>query len=213
MPFVHLENISEDCCWGMWKIMETPEHLAQRLTEKEDYQIHTLDFLKHISHPVKQCESLAARLVIKEILGYWGISYEGIWKDAMNKPHLINSDFYISISHASTYGVGIVHKKKPVGIDMELVRDKIKRISHKFLSSQELQNTEDNLEKLIILWAGKEALYKLYGKKKLIFNTGMLTESFYLEKKGIVKALLKPLQKSYAIHYQKLEEYYIAYVF
>ena len=212
MPLVLLEEINEDVCWGLWNICEETQDLIQKL----DVSDEELDFLSNIHHPIKKNESLAARLVLKYILEKWGIIYPGIWKDEFDKPHLRHLTYHISLSHAKDYGVAIIHKTRSVGIDMELIRDKLFRIENKFLSSEELKNTAKNLDKMTILWAGKEAIYKLYGKKKLTFNQDMQSKAFELKAKGKIKAYLKPETEEEQILelcYLKYQDYYVAYVF
>jgi phosphopantetheinyl transferase len=212
MPLVLLEEINEDVCWGLWNIHENTEDLIRQM----DVSDEELGFLDNIHHPTKRNESLAARLVLKSILEKWGHTYPGIWKDEYDKPHLRDLPFQISLSHAKDYGVAILHKTKSVGIDMELIRDKLFRIERKFLSSEELKNTDKNLDKMTILWAGKEAIYKLYGKKKLIFNQDIQSDSFELKEKGQIEAYLKPDtpdEQVYQLSYLKYKDYSVAYVF
>ena len=48
-------------------------------------------------------------------------------------------------------------------------------IKHKFLSLDELEKVT-SLEELTLFWCAKEALYKLYGEKELIFNEQLFVD-------------------------------------
>lgn len=212
MPLIHLKNTSEECCWGVWKISETIEELSNLLDIEPSY----LGFLDNISHPQKKKESLAARVVIKQILKTWNIHFEGIVKDGHEKPFLPHTDWHISMSHTKDYAVGIVHKRLKVGIDLEAERPKLNRVAHKFLSPPEIQSTQQNLLKLTIAWVAKEALYKMNGKKQLSLRQDMLILPFIPENQGTLEAILypqTPQAQPYEIKYQKFKNYFIAHVF
>ncbi len=212
MPLIELEHINADCSRGLWRIEESSAQLTRHLdTSPED-----LAFLKKISHPVKQCESLAARLVVREILRDWREPYYGIRKDSFDRPYLLNSAFQISMSHAKDYGLALVHRHKPTGIDMEAVRQQLRRISFKFLSVQEKKRQPYQLEELTVLWVVKEALYKLHGRKNLTFSQHLLTQPFQLKTKGVIESSISPDHepaRPYQVYYHKFENYYIAYAF
>ena len=72
----------------------------------------------------------------------------------------------------------IINISENTGIDIELVRDKVLKIQHKFLNKKELLFAKDNVEKLITIWAAKEAMYKVYGLKELDFITNLFVEDF-----------------------------------
>ncbi|NJO02842.1 MAG: hypothetical protein HC880_15220 [Bacteroidia bacterium] len=154
MPLIKLEDTDPHSCWGLWEIAENWQELLTQL----DTHDQDLSFLRGISHLEKKKESLATRLVVKKILHHWGLSYEGIVKDACAKPSLAHSDFHISMSHAQGYGIAIVHRHKSIGIDIEYPRTKLLKIAPKFLSSSELQFAGRDLERLTICWVAKESI-------------------------------------------------------
>ena len=68
-----------------------------------------------------------------------------------------------------------------MGIDIEMQRDKIVRIAHKFTPLQEYKTIANHnalVSKLTIVWGAKESLYKIYGKKKLLFLHHIYIEDF-----------------------------------
>lgn len=78
----------------------------------------------------------------------------------------IDKDF-ISISHKDMFLlIGI--SKKPIGVDIERLSEKIINLKRKFVEDN-LISIED-LETLTIIWAAKEAAYKLISEKGISFK-------------------------------------------
>ncbi|HQQ93013.1 MAG TPA: 4'-phosphopantetheinyl transferase superfamily protein [Bacteroidia bacterium] len=97
--------------------------------------------------------------------------------DNNNKPHLLNREGHISISHSHDKLAIILNAKEETGIDIELIRDKVQRIQHKYLNAGEQERAGGQTEKLITYWAAKECLYKLYGKKEVDFIRHLFIET------------------------------------
>ncbi len=115
----------------------------------------------------------------------------GVWSDLHNKPHFKNSNLHLSISHAQPYVAVLVHKHHPCGVDIEALKDKLKKLAPKFLSPSELTQTQQNLPALAIAWGAKEAVYKLYGRKQLIFKQHiLLTGLSNIQEEGKLQAKL-----------------------
>lgn len=96
--------------------------------------------------------------------------------DANNKPYLANYSGHISISHSHDR-LAIIHNlKAKTGIDIELIRDKVKAIQHKFLNEQEQQQAKNDTETLVSFWAIKETLYKINGFKGIDFKKNLFIE-------------------------------------
>lgn len=125
---------------------------------------------------------------------------EGIWSDDHNKPHIKNSELQISISHAKPYVAVLVHKTQPCGVDIEEKKEKLHRLGSKFLTPHELYQADNNLSRLAIGWGAKEAIYKLYGRKQLIFKENIfLTQLDTIQQSGEIQSMLKVGQDSTAI--------------
>src|SRR5690606_36591656 len=92
--------------------------------------------------------------------------------DENGKPYL-NNGLAFSISHSGIYAAIIINKTG-CGIDIEKISPKVERIKHKFLNDTDLELIDSlddyPLKILTMYWCAKEALYKLYGNKKLIFK-------------------------------------------
>ncbi len=205
-----LYQVNERCSWALWHITEEEANLREILP------ISTVDeaYLHKISHPDKRKEFLAARICIKALLEKEGLTYQGLPKDKFDKPFLKHSAAHVSISHTLQVAVAILHKSA-VGIDIEPIRPKLWRIAHKFLNPSEQVFVGKSLDKLTLIWAAKEALYKLYGKKKLSFKENMSVQTFQPEASGSFKIDLflenaPPI--TYPAFYHKWGENFVVYV-
>jgi 4'-phosphopantetheinyl transferase len=112
-------------------------------------------------------EGLGSRFLLAEMLNPTGFE---IVYDKYKKPYLRDSQFKISISHSHQWLVIAISCNEVVGVDIELVREKVERIKHKFATEQELVFAKNDHMKLTFLWAAKEAIYKAYGKKAVDFK-------------------------------------------
>lgn len=140
-----------------------PDEYIEHLSSTEYARYLTF---KHIR---RKREFLATRILRKHVLGTEHIQY-----NAIGAP-IIEGVGFISISHSLNL-VGLAYNKEyMVGLDLETPRERILDICPKFLSPEEtyLFDLTDKLE-MTQVWSAKEALYKLAGRKKLIFKEELL---------------------------------------
>ena len=130
--------------------------------------------------------------------------------DPVGKPHLKNGPF-ISITHSFTFTGIILSENQPVGIDIEKQREKILKIAHKFTPLEEyktIANAAALIRKLTIVWGAKESLYKIYGKKKLLFLHHLPIADFKFEDKKTTGAIhYHGTSKSYQIEFLEFEDF------
>ncbi len=157
-----IHHISDSSAYALWQCSDSTSELAQRYDGELPERFASF-------HTHKQAEFLSSRLLLKDLCLHMGIPFHGVWKDEHGKPHLKNSTWHISISHTYPYVACMIHPSDPCGIDIETPRQQLQRISRKFLSADELLQTGNDLLQLCIYWCAKEAMYKLYGRKKLHF--------------------------------------------
>ncbi|MBQ8145595.1 MAG: 4'-phosphopantetheinyl transferase superfamily protein [Clostridia bacterium] len=98
-----------------------------------------------------------------------GISINEITFEKSENGKWLCSDFYFSISHSCDM-VAAVISKSPVGIDIEKITEKLKRIMMRFLTEAEKKELEsvsekDALEYFCTKWTQKESIFKAYDKK------------------------------------------------
>ncbi len=128
-----------------------------------------------------------------------------------NKPFLNNRTEHISISHSHDKLVVIINTRKSTGIDIELIRDKVQAIKHKFLNENEIVMANNDVAALITMWAAKEAMYKAYGLKEVDFKQHLfindLNDGFIygkIQKDGFLK--------NYTLVRKRIENYMMVYV-
>jgi len=211
MPITKIEKINSNSFWCLWEITESLDQLFGKITLSEDGKSE----MEEISHPAKKQERLASRGCIQELVKQFGKEYKGITKDEHDKPHLIDVNFHISISHSFPYAVAIIHKKLHVGIDIEKPVEKLGRIAHRFMNDDEFADCEGDMKKLCIYWSGKEAIYKLNGKVGLNFKKDIRIFPFIHHKRDIIRSEFSVAGTTVkiALNYQELHEHIICYCF
>jgi 4'-phosphopantetheinyl transferase len=209
LSLAKLENIHENACWALWHITESAEQLENMLPEKLKKAL----VAEKITHTGRKQEWIAGRLALLELLRAMEEPFTNLEKDAFGKPQLTGSALQVNLTHSFPYAAAIVHRQQPTGIDMEQVQEKLGRLCPKFLSEQELAHANLDLHKLCLYWAAKETLYKLYGKRKLIFKKNILIDRFELQQKGYIKGnlLTEDIEKQYTLYYEQLDNFYICF--
>tara|TARA_R110001583_G_scaffold194589_1_gene365860 strand:+ start:396 stop:1022 length:627 start_codon:yes stop_codon:yes gene_type:complete len=175
MPLYKTINVNNSTKVLIWKIEQPLVDLSQGIELTKNSK-NRLDSMKSELH---QRGFLSIRHLLKEV----GLVDADLMYDEFGKPHLKNGK-YISITHSFTFTGIIISDKVPVGIDIEMQRDKILKIAHKFTPFQEyktIANADALISKLTIVWGAKESLYKIFGKKKLRFLEHIYIEDFKFE--------------------------------
>ncbi len=140
-----------------------PMENLDQLTKQEQQRM--LSF----AHTGRRREFVATRVLRHQLFGLKNIEYTRV-----GAPY-IKGEGYISISHSkSLVGIAVSQNYK-IGLDLETPRDTILEVAPKFLSKIEAQQFDitDKAE-ITKVWSCKEALYKLAGRKKIIFKTDLL---------------------------------------
>ena len=184
MPLVHSEIIHDNTTLFIWKLEETEAELCEKLGSQFNFED-----LSTISHSQKRREWLASRLLIQLLVEKLDIAYHGTHKDEHGKAFLINHAYHISLTHTFEYVAAVINPISEVGIDMEKMDEKLKRVAHKFLSPPEFESAKNEVDSLCIYWCVKEAVYKQYGKKKISFRDSIFVEPFDKKSENI-KAIL-----------------------
>jgi phosphopantetheinyl transferase len=156
----------------IWKIEESISKLQEGIVLSENSTTR----LNSMKSQLHQRGFLSIRHLLKEV----GYTDTDLIYDEFGKPHLKNGKF-ISITHSFTFTAIIVSEKFHVGVDIEKQREKILKIAHKFTPFEEyktIANVAALISKLTIVWGAKESLYKIYGKKKLLFLHHIYIEDF-----------------------------------
>ncbi|MCH2230103.1 MAG: 4'-phosphopantetheinyl transferase superfamily protein [Crocinitomicaceae bacterium] len=77
-------------------------------------------------------------------------------------PYLVGSDFHLSISHSHQFYAIYLSAKSNIGIDVQCIKNNIKKGVHYFVNLEEQNTIELTLENLHLIWSAKEAIYKMF---------------------------------------------------
>ncbi|APG66212.1 4-phosphopantetheinyl transferase [Tenacibaculum todarodis] len=184
----------------IWKIEESFEALNADIILTENSQTR----LNGMKSELHQRGFLSVRHLLKEA----GYTDNDLFYDEFGKPYLKDGK-HISITHSFTFSGLIISDDKHVGIDIEKQRDKILKIAHKFTPIEEyktIANHDALISKLTIVWGAKESLYKIYGKKKLLFLHHIYIEDFKFEDERTTGEIRYEGEiNSYGIHFLEFD--------
>lgn len=171
MPLYKTITVSASTTVYIWKIEEDFSSLTRNISLTDHCQ-NRVDGMKSELHK-------RGFMSVRHLLAVAGYTDHDLYYDALGKPHLRDGK-HISITHSYTFSAIIV-SDQPVGIDIEMQREKILRIANKFTTFEDyktLANVDAVIRKLTIVWGGKESLYKLYEQEGLSFLKNLYIEDF-----------------------------------
>ncbi|HUH32836.1 MAG TPA: 4'-phosphopantetheinyl transferase superfamily protein [Daejeonella sp.] len=210
MALAYQKNIDPDTSFALWKIEEQADELIAQLQLRD----HERGYLDTLINGKRNLHWLSTRVLLRTMLNT--SSYIDCQVDEHGKPYLANFPHFISLSHSFDYAAVMISKNKPVGIDIELIKDKIERIAHKFMNEDELSfiDAQHRTEHLYISWCAKEAIYKLQGKKNVSFLDNIRLSAFNYRPSGSFKASLELEHSSqdFEVHFERMDGYMIGYV-
>ena len=208
MPLYKSLTVDKNTKVLIWKIEESFNELNANvfLSDKSQTRLNSMKSELH------QRGFLSVRHLLNEV----GYSDRDLVYDEFGKPHLKDGK-HISITHSFTFSGIIVSDDIPVGIDIEKQRDKILKIAHKFTPFEEyktIANHDALVSKLTIVWGAKESLYKIYGKKKLLFLHHIYVDDFkFSDEKTSGEIRYEGEVSSYEIHFLEFEGFTCVFAF
>ncbi|TCP23559.1 4'-phosphopantetheinyl transferase superfamily protein [Tenacibaculum skagerrakense] len=206
MPLYKTININKHSKVLIWKIEESFEELSQGI----ELTTQSTDRVSQMKSEIHQRGFLSVRHLLKEV----GYSDSDLFYDEFGKPHLKDGT-NLSITHSFIFSALIISKDTKVGIDIEKRRDKIVKIAHKFTPIEEyksIANHDALVSKLTIVWGAKESLYKIYGKKKLLFLDHIYIEDFSFDTDTTSgKILYEGTTTEYNVHFEEIEDFTCVY--
>jgi phosphopantetheinyl transferase len=125
MPLIYQHQINENSHMGVW-------HIA----EGEHFFLKRVPLQREITHWHKRLQHLAGRFLLTELVP--DFPHELIRIADTRKPFLENEAWHFSLSHCGDYAAAIVSRDKRVGVDVELVSEKVARVKNKFLTEEEM---------------------------------------------------------------------------
>lgn len=206
MPIYKTITVSPTTKVYIWKVDEPEPELSKNVKLTPHCQ-NRMDGMKSEAHR-------RAFLSIRHLMAEAGYTDSDLYYDDFGKPHLKDGS-YISITHSHNFTGIIVSQTDEVGIDIEMQRDKILNIAHKFTPIQEyktLANSEAIIRKLTIVWGAKESLYKIYAQQGLSFLRHINVMDFTFEdNRTVAEILYKGKKSQYEIEFLEFEGFTCVY--
>ncbi len=184
MPLVYQQNINATTKIAVWHITET-----------EEFFLASVPVQREIRHWHKRLQHLAGRLLLKEM--YSDFPVELIQIADTKKPFLANEPFHFSISHCGDYAAAMVSRTCRVGVDVELLNEKIEKIQHKYMYEAQMQMLNEQItmpviNSLTLFWSVKESIFKWWGSGAVDFKDDIIIGSITGKpEQGIVHCIFK----------------------
>ena len=207
MPLFVKKELKDGAHLAIWKIEEDESTLRGALSLfPEEKQV--LDSMRSSK---SRLGHLAARVALKSLLppGEPVLSL----KDPQGKPYLPEVPGHISLSHSGIFGVAMMHATHPVGVDIELISDKINKVASKFLKKEERQYIK-GIDALYAAWCIKESAFKWYGKRGISLKENMriLPTDFGTSPRLTLCLSDKDQHFELSFGYEKIAGYMLAYI-
>lgn len=132
-------------------------------------------------HPARALETLSARRALLALDD--SLAADSLEKDAYGKPFVARpSTAAFSLSHSHGHAAALT-SATACGIDLQLRVEKIVRLRRRFERPDErafVERQPSEVDALHVLWGAKEALYKLWGRRRLDWREHLSVEPFEL---------------------------------
>ncbi len=218
MPFYKKLNINEYTSAYFWKITEDITWFNEKSVLNDNSKLR----LQNMQSEAHQKGFLAVRMLLQHI----DLSDFDLFYDAFGKPYLkvesqkskvkseeinnINSkQKHISISHSHEFSC-ICISNKPVGIDIEICKEKTLKIASRYMDVTHLDNLTiaNKIKKATIIWGIKESIFKLKNEKGISFPKHIFEKPFKLEdKKGKAQLIFNNNTEEFQFQFDIIEEY------
>lgn len=207
MGMILKKKLEDGSILGIWEITEDINVLLDQIKLSDTELDRFNGFLSH----ARKLEFLSVRALLGKMLNPdVKIVYNG-----NRKPYLDDGSHNISISHSKNLTSILLNKTKRVGIDLEYMSHRIRKIAHKFINDNESINKNDLTDKyhLYIHWCAKEALYKVCDKKDINFKLNLFIKPFPVNNKGVIKGKVnsEKINEEFDLNYFKYDNYIIVY--
>jgi 4'-phosphopantetheinyl transferase EntD len=196
VPLFYQQDINAHTRMGIW-----------HMTEPEDFFLSAVPVKSGITHPHKRLQHLAGRYLLPYL--FPDFPYDEILIADTRKPYLPDERYHFSISHCGDYAAAIVSDTERVGIDIEMITERVVKIKHKFLHPEELAFVHANpvdqqVRLLTLLWSVKEAMFKWWGRGEVDFSDVLRFDPFVFDHSGVIPAVFhkETIEASLSVNYK-----------
>jgi 4'-phosphopantetheinyl transferase len=210
MAIAYRKQVDADTEFALWRIEEEADTLHKQLQLNEQEKA----YVEQLANGKRHLHWLATRVLLRTMLDT--SEYIDCKIDSHGKPYLVDLPYHISLSHSFDYAAVMISKSRPVGIDIEQIKQKVERIAPKFLTPAERAtiSIDNKIEHLYVCWCAKEAVYKCYGQKEVSFLDNIALLPFNFANEGSLEVNLHKgeINQDYKVEYLQYEDYMLGYV-
>ena len=203
MPIIEDLKLSETSRLIIWEISETINELKTKVLLSEN----SLKLLNQRKSEVQKKQFLAIRNILSEL----SIDDRDMKYKESGRPYVIGGQ-NISLSHSDTFAA-VILSDNVVGIDIEIMNDRILKIKDKFLETE--LNYPEKLEvaTALIYWNIKESIFKAVHKEGVDFKKNILVLPLNM-KKNTTKSWFIDNDEIYSFetHFKISKKYTLAFV-
>ena len=176
----------------IWELTESIQELEK---------ISSFSNTSHLHSEKRKKEFISSRLLLKEYNSDLQISY------TENGSPILSNEEFISISHSANLIV-ITVSKKNIGVDVQEITEKPKKLFSKFGNSH---HTDLSKEKCTLIWSIKESVFKYHKIGNVDFRKDIYIPSFMEKEKGKLEITFKN-KVTLSAFYKRINNYYLSYV-
>lgn len=208
MPLHSIINHNPTTQILVWKITESFNDLFDQVS-LTDASLIRLNNFKSLAH---QLGFLSVRMLLQQAkFTDSDLHYSPEGKPSLNS----NISPYISITHSGIFSA-IIISKQPVGIDLEIAKEKVLKIANRFMDISHLENLSEKnqIEKATLIWGIKESIFKIKNEKGISFPDHIFEEKFNLQdQKAVAQLRFNNTIENFNIFFEPIEEYFLVYAF
>ena len=187
----------------IWEINESVNDLKSKVVLSND----SLKLLNQKKSEIHKKQFLA----IRNIFNFLCIDEKDLRYAQSGKPIFLKKN-KISISHSGNYAALIVSENN-VGIDIEIINDKVLKLKSKFLETELNYPGKLSVETTLVYWNIKESIFKAVDKAGIDFKKNILVPPLNMNK-NVAKSWYIDEDKIYSFdtHFKISKKYTLAYV-
>ena len=191
----------------IWTIDEDVELLFRKAELGE----HEMSLYEKITHPKRQLEFLASRVLLHNVDPENQILY-----NQSGAPYLDNNRANVSVSHTDGV-VCLLHSPQRCGIDVETIGSRALRLSHRFLSKSEMRfiDEEHPGRSATLIWSVKETLFKMLRKEGIDFATQLLVRSIEPKNHNTIRTsiITEKSESEHVVHFDFIGDKVLTWAF
>lgn len=193
---------------GIWKMVESHEELLRLFPEQ--MRSKAVEHIKRIRSERRTIEWLSTRILLFMLLK----EEKTILNHADGKPYLEEGSHHISISHTRGYAAILLHETRPVGIDIEIRSERVRKVAGKFIANEEYIDPSQETVHQLLHWSAKESMFKLMEENEIDFKDHLHIHPFTPTADGIITATETKTEhnRTFTIHYEVHPDYVLTWI-